>query len=73
MKNPNLAVRAMTECEAVENRIEEMRYIAAISDSLNRAQRNQIEAVLDNLERACACLCPQEPAPVPPGLEDFQL
>jgi predicted AAA+ superfamily ATPase len=67
-----LAVREMTDSERVEAMIEEIRSIVVLSNAVSPSERHEIEQALDNLEHV-ACLCLQEPAPVPPaGLGDFQ-
>jgi hypothetical protein len=67
-----IAARAMTDSERVGAMIEEIRSIVVLSNAVSPADRHGIEQALDNLEHV-ACLCLQEPAPVPPaGLGDFQ-
>jgi hypothetical protein len=67
-----IAARAMTDSERVGAMIEEIRSIVVLSNAVSPSARHEIEQALDNLEHVCACLCPQEPAPVPPGLEGFR-
>jgi hypothetical protein len=67
-----LAVREMTDSERVEARIEEIRSIVVLSNTVSPSERHEIEQALDNLEHVCVRLLPQDPAPVPPGLEDFR-
>lgn len=65
--------RPLSDAEFVESRIEELRFVFSSSDLLTRDQKAGIEKLLVELERVTSILSPQEPPPVPPGLEDFNL